>query len=86
MFAERVGDGVTGFDVEHDLARDILERRVFTLVREDVEGLHERQTGVDHRRELAREDDDVAHLDRPAAFLSIRGPFVDLDDVQLELT
>ena len=35
------------------------------LAREDVEALHERQAGVDHRRELAREDHDVPGLDRP---------------------
>ena len=37
-------------------------------LRQDVERLHERQTGVDHRRELPREDHDVAHLDRPRFF------------------
>ena len=30
---------------------------------EDVEALDDRQTGVDHRAELAREHDDVARLD-----------------------
>ena len=31
---------------------------------EDVEALHERQTGVDHRREQAGEDDEVLRRDR----------------------
>ena len=36
-------------------------------VGQDVERLHQRQAGVDHRRELAGEDDDVARLDPRAA-------------------
>src|SRR5581483_3663831 len=85
VLAERVGDGVARLDVEHHLAGDVFERRVLALHRQDVERLHERQAGVDHRRELAREDDDVAHLDRAHPLLLLRRPFVDLDDVELEL-
>ena len=49
--------------------RHVLERLVLALGREDVERLHERQTGVDHGRELPREDDDVARLDLAFATL-----------------
>src|SRR5581483_4243122 len=81
VFPQGVGDRVTGLDVEHDGPRDGLERWVLTLLRENVERLDQRQTGVDHRRELAGEDDDVAHLDPAAARLLLRlGRVVDLDD------
>src|SRR6185312_5442797 len=82
MLAERVGHGVAGFDVEHDLSRDVFQRRVLALLRQDVKRLHEREAGVDHRRELAGEDDDVAHLDAAQALLLRRRAFVDLDDAQ----
>ena len=39
---------------------------VLGLLRQDVQRLHQRQAGVDHRRELPREDHDVAGAD-PAA-------------------
>ena len=36
---------------------------VVLWLREDVEALHERQAGVDHRREQAGEDDEVLGVD-----------------------
>ena len=58
-------------------ARALLSR----LLGENREGLHQRQTRVDHRRELTGEDDDVARLDRAAAdFLG--GVLIDLDDTE----
>ena len=63
MLAQRISERVTALDVVHDLARDVRQNFVLGLLRQDVEGLHERQARVDHRRELAREDHDVARLD-----------------------
>ena len=46
------------------------------LVGEDLEALHERQAGVDHRRELAREDDEIFRVDARAELkLIARRPF-----------
>ncbi len=36
------------------------ERRVRCLLALDLQALHERQSGIDHRRELPREDDQIA--------------------------
>ena len=82
MLAERVGHRVARLDVEHHRARHVLERLVLALLGEDVERLHQRQTRVDHRRELPGEDDDVAHLDAAAARLLALRLLVDLDDGQ----
>ena len=68
MLGQGVGHRVARLDVEHDLPRDVRQRLALALLREDVERLHQRQAGVDHRRELAREDHDVAHRDRPRRF------------------
>jgi len=80
MLPERVGDGVSRFDIEHDLLGDVTQVGVLALLGQDTHGLYERKTRVDHRRELAREDHDVAHPDLPAFLLL--GLLVDLDDVQ----
>ncbi len=79
VLAERVGDCIAGLDVEHDRLGHDLEALVLRLLREDVERLHQRQTGVDHRGELAGEDDDVAHRDLPD--LLLLRLLVVLDDV-----
>ena len=50
-------------DVEADLVDDRGERLVLRLLGEDVQRTQQRQAGVDHRRELAREDRDVLQLD-----------------------
>src|SRR6266852_5791577 len=53
-------------DVVHHLAGDAGEDLVLGLLRQDVEGLHQWQAGIDHRGELPREHDDVAHRDAAA--------------------
>jgi hypothetical protein len=63
MLAQRVGEGVAALDVVHHLACDVGEDLVLGLLRQNVERLDQRQAGVDHRRELPREDHDVACLD-----------------------
>ncbi len=82
MLPQGVGHGVAGLDVEHHGAGHVLQRLVLALLGENVEGLHQRQTRVDHRRELPGEDDDVPHLDAAAARLSTLRLLVDLDDGQ----
>ena len=55
----RVGQRRAAFDVGARLQDDLREVLVLFLVAENVETLHERQAGVDHHRELAREDRQV---------------------------
>ncbi len=50
-------------DVHPDLVDDLGERLALGLLGEDVERAQQREAGVDHRRELAREDRDVLQLD-----------------------
>src|SRR5207302_5138292 len=66
VLAQRVGERLTALHVIHDLPRGVGEDLVLGLLRQDVEGLDERQTGVDHRGELAGEHDDVAGFDAAA--------------------
>ena len=63
VLPQRVGEGVTAFDVVDNLARDIGQDLVLGLLLQNVEGLHQWEAGIDHRGELPREDDDVACLD-----------------------
>src|SRR5207253_1469829 len=60
MAAHRVGQRLPRFDVVQNVADDLLQHLVFALLRQNVERLHERQTGVDHGGELTRENNDVA--------------------------
>ena len=66
MLPERVGERRALLDAVLHAEQDLLERLVLALVREDVEALHERQAGVDHRRELAREDLQILRPDAGA--------------------
>ena len=47
MLAHGVGHGIARLDVEHHFAHDGLQRLVFRLASQNVQRLHERQTGVD---------------------------------------
>jgi hypothetical protein len=69
-----------------DVAERRLKNLVLLLVREDIEALHEGQSRVDHRRELAREDDDLLRF-HPGTELEgrERTPFFHLDRVELLL-
>src|SRR6266403_1977473 len=60
--ADRIRERRAGLDVVLDMSEDLPERLRVGLRREDVQALHDRQTRVDHRGELPREDDDVARL------------------------
>ena len=56
MLAHRVGEVGPGFDVGPYLLNDLPESPVLFLLAQNLEALHERQSGVEHDRELARED------------------------------
>src|SRR5581483_9756861 len=75
VLAERVAEGRTAFDAALDVAKDAAEELVVGLVGEDVEALHDRETGVDHRREEARERDEVL----------LRNPGPDLERRQIDV-
>ncbi len=84
VLAEPLGEGAALLDVDLDLLEDRVEALVLTLGREDVETLHEGQTGVDHRRELPREDHQLGGLHRRADDdVELLGLLLDLDRVQL---
>ena len=80
MLLHRVGQRRAAFDVGARLQNDGREVLVLFLRAEDLEALHERQAGVDHHRELPREDREVlgrrrlgAYLLRAAAALTCAG-------------
>ena len=73
--AQRVAERRALLDARFDVAQDVREELVVGLPLQDVEALHDGQTGVDHRREEAREGDDVLVADAGA----------DLEGERLEL-
>src|SRR3989442_793550 len=66
VLAQRVREGVAALDVVHDRFRDFGAGLVLGLLREDVERLHQRHSGVDHGRELPGHDHEIAGLDAAA--------------------
>ena len=86
MAAQRVAERRALLDVRLDVAQGRLEDHVLLLVGEDVEALHERQAGVDHRGELAREGDELFGADARAELEAAkRAALLDLDGVELLL-
>src|SRR3954466_554457 len=81
VLGKRVGNRVARLYVEDHLLGDFRQSLVVCLVRKNGQGLYQRQTRVDHRRELTGEDDDVACLDGATADF-LRGVLVDLDDAE----
>src|SRR5436190_245229 len=63
MLRERVGERRAALDVALDCEDQLLHRGVLVAGADDVERLHERNARGHHRRELAREDRDVAGRD-----------------------
>jgi hypothetical protein len=55
VFLKSLEKCCTFLDVLANLTQDILEERVLLLFGKDIKTLYERQTGVDHNRELACE-------------------------------
>ena len=82
--AERVAEGRALLHVRLHVAQDDLEELVVRLVPEDVEALHDGQTGVDHRREEAREGDQIFLADARADLeVCPLGLLLDLGRVEL---
>jgi len=80
MMTVGVGDRVARLHVEHHLPHHGAQGLVLALAGQDVERLHQRQAGVDHRGELTREDHDVTHGDLAHALAGRRPGLVDLDN------
>ena len=53
------GLDIGNLDIGTYFTQGFFEGRVFLLFFKDLQALHQRQTGVDHRRKLAGEDDNV---------------------------
>ena len=81
VLLERVGQADAGLDVGAHLADDLGELLVRRLLLEDVQAAQHREAGVDHGRELAREDGEVLGLDA-AADLDLAPALLDLVEVE----
>src|ERR1039457_4642921 len=69
VLTHRLGERGAGFDVLPHGQDDLLEEAAVLLAAQDLEALHERQAGVDHDRELAREDREAPGADAASAEL-----------------
>jgi hypothetical protein len=72
VLAQRLMQRRAAFDVGLDVEDQLLHRRLFVAVADDLERLDERDTRGEHRRELAAEHRDVFRLDLAAALESLR--------------
>ena len=63
VLGERLVQRAAALDVGLDVEDELLHGLVLVAVADDLEGLNERDTGGHHRRELTREDGDVARRD-----------------------
>jgi hypothetical protein len=77
------------FDLAARADQDLLKEFVLLLTRQNLETLDERQTGVDHDRELAREDRELLGLHAAAElghveFLALLGHFGGSDLLALQ--
>ena len=68
VLAHRLGERRPALDVLPNLEDDLLEGLVLLLLTQDVQALHEGQTGIDHHRELPGEDRDVLGFHTAAEF------------------
>ena len=66
VLAHGVGEAGAALDVHAGLLEDLGEGLVLLLAAQDLQALHEGQTGVDHDRELAHEDGEVLGGDAAA--------------------
>ena len=72
MLAERLVQRGAAFDVGLDVENELLHRRLVVAVADDLEGLHQRNTGGQHGGELAAEHRDVFGLDLAAGLEGLR--------------
>src|SRR5437660_160485 len=63
MPGHRCRQSRTLFDVLSDLHQNLLKVLIVLLLRENLEALNQRQTSIDHYRELPREDRKILGLD-----------------------
>ena len=82
MLAHGVGHRVPGLNVKHHVAHHCRQRLVLALLGQNVQRLHQWQTGVDHRGELTRKDHDIAHTDTATRLLGTHLLFIDFDNGQ----
>src|SRR5882724_126815 len=87
--SHRSGKRRASFDLTARADQDLLKEFVLLLTRQYLETLHERQTGVDHDRELAREDREFLGLHATAElghveFLALLGHFGGSDLLALQ--
>src|SRR5450830_518947 len=81
VLGERVGEADAGLYVGADLADDLGELLVGSLLLEDVQAAQHREAGVDHGGELPREDGEVLGFDA-AADLDLADAALDLVEVE----
>ena len=72
MLGERFVQRRAALDVGLDVENELLHRRLFVAVADDLEGLHQRNAGAEHGGELAAEDRDVAGVDLAAGLEGLR--------------
>ena len=72
MLRQRFVQGRACLDIRLDGEHQLLHRRLFMSVADDVEALHHRNAGLEHGRELTREESDVLGLDLLAALEELR--------------
>ena len=71
MLLQRLGEAVAAFDARADVLDRVAHHFVAGLFGQRLERLHHRQTGIDHGRELAGEDDQIGQGDRAAGRLAL---------------
>src|SRR5262249_55499742 len=62
----RGGKSGTAFDLSASSGQHFLKRLVFLLAGENLQALHQRKTGIDHDRKLARENGQLLRGDAAA--------------------
>ena len=84
MLLQRLGETVAAFDAGADVFDDVAHDFVGGLFGQSLERLHHGQTGVDHRGQLAGENDEVREGDVAAGGLAFLADlFLDGDDQQV---
>src|SRR5690606_3259481 len=73
MLAECLRQGGAAFDVGFDAEQQVLHRRFLMAATDDLEGLYQRHSGIQHGGQLAAEDGDVAGGDFPAPAAAEQG-------------
>ena len=75
MFHERLRKAVTALHARANVPEDIPHHLVRRLLRQCLQGLNHGQPGIDHRRQLPGENDQVRQPDFAAAGSSLLADF-----------